>query len=55
MASYYDRQPLLTQKGRLSDPGWAGEDIYAYNKEYLRPALRRREWEFYQVTNESFA
>ena len=49
------RQPLLTQKGRLTDPCWAVDDIFEYNKENIRLPFRRREWEFYQVFNEHFA
>ena len=45
MALPYERVPLLTQKGRLSDPCWAADDIFIYNKENIRlsaPALDRR-------------
>ena len=49
------RQPLLTQKGRLTDPCWAVDDIFEYNKENIHLPFRRREWEFYQVFNEHFA
>lgn len=55
MSEYLYRQPLLTRKGRLAEPGWAPEDVFAYNKEYLPFAVRRREWEFYQLTDPSFA
>lgn len=50
-----ERTPLLTERGRLSDPCWAVDDIFVYNKENMRPALRRREWESYQLFNEHFA
>ena len=49
------RTPLLTHKGRLSDPCWAVDDIFIYNKEKIRLPSRRREWEFYQAFNERFA
>ena len=49
------REPLLTPKGRLADPCWAVDDIFAYNKERIRYASRRQEWEFYQAFNDRFA
>ena len=55
MAPGYERVPLLTQKGRLSDPCWAADDIFIYNKENMRIPARRQEWEFYQAFNERFA
>lgn len=51
MREYLPREPLLTPKGRLTGPGWSAEDIYTYNKESMRFAARRREWEYYQVSN----
>ena len=39
------RTPLLTHKGRLSDPCWAVDDIFIYNKENIRFPARRQEWE----------
>ena len=55
MSEYTYRQPLLTKKGRLAEPGWTPEDVFAYNKEYLPFAARRREWEFCQVSDERYA
>ena len=55
MTETTQRTPLLTQKGRLSDPCWAVDDIFIYNKENTRPAFRLREWEFYQAFNGLFA
>lgn len=49
------RTPLLTHKGRLSDPCWAVDDIFIYNKEDIRFPARRQEWEYYQAFNERFA
>lgn len=49
-----ERMPLLDSKGRLMQPSWATEDVFAYNKENLRPAFRRKEWEIYQLLNEDF-
>lgn len=55
MPEYVYRQPLLTKKGRLAEPGWTPEDIFSYNKERLPFAARRREWESYLVTDPRFA
>ena len=45
MFEYQPREPLLTSKGRLTEPGWSPEDIFIYNKENMRSPSRRREWE----------
>ena len=55
MPEYVYRQPLLTKKGKLAEPGWTPEDIFSYNKERLPFAARRREWESYQITDPRFA
>ena len=55
MPEYVYRQPLLTKKGRLAESGWTSEDVFAYNKENLPLAARRREWEFCQVINPRYA
>ena len=55
MAEFELRRPLLTRKGRLAAPGWSPEDIFTYNKEDMPFASRRREWEFYQISNPRFA
>ena len=52
---YLSRDPLLTPKGRLTEPGWSPEDVFVYNKESMRSAARRREWEYYQVSNARYA
>ena len=55
MGEYVYRQPLLTRKGKLATPGWTPEDLFIYNKENMPFASRRREWEFYQVSDQRFA
>ena len=49
-----ERMPLLTKKGCLTRPSWAVTDVFDYNKERLRAPGRRKEWEFYQVSNRLF-
>ena len=55
MDELFERRPLLTAKGRLAVPGWGTGDVFDYNKERISAASRRREWEFYQVSNPRFA
>ena len=55
MGEYVYRQPLLTRKGKLATPGWTPEDLFIYNKENMPFSSRRREWEFYQVSDPRFA
>lgn len=50
----WERMPLLTHKGQLTRPSWAVEDVFEYNKERIRRPGRRKEWEFYQVSNRRF-
>lgn len=49
------RIPLLTEKGLLTRPSWAAEDLYVYNKEMLRRRGARAEWEFYQLSDRHMA
>ena len=55
MTETTQRTPLLTHKGRLSDPCWAVDDVFIYNKENTRLGFRLHEWEFYQAFNSRFA
>ena len=55
MEERFARRPLMTSKGRLAEAGWGAGDVFEYNKEALSSASRRREWEFYQVSNPRFA
>ncbi len=55
MDEIFEKRPLLTPKGRLAAPGWGVGDVFDYNKERLAGSKRRREWEFYQVSNSRFA
>ncbi len=48
------RPRLLNRKGRLAHTGWDTEAIYEYNKERIRRPSRRKEWEFYQLSNSRF-
>ncbi len=45
---------LLNRKGRLREVFWSDRDELVYNKEYLRMAARRKEWELYRLCNSRF-
>ncbi len=50
------KQPLLTENGTIGEPGWARCPVYDYNRENIRACrLRRKEWDYYLITNENFA
>ena len=53
-AAPHRRPRLLDRKGRLARVGWDTEDVYEYNKEKIRLPFRRKEWEFYQLSNSRF-
>lgn len=46
---------LLDRRGRLHCPSWASDDLFVYNKERAWFPWRRREWEFYQLSDRHFA
>ena len=48
------RPNLLSKKGKLRRPCWAETDVFEYNKENLRHPSRRKEWEFYQLSNSRY-
>ena len=48
------RPHLLTRKGKLAHRGWDTADVFEYNKENIRHPFRRKEWEFYQLSNSRF-
>ncbi len=49
-----ERMPLLDKKGALTRPSWAVTDVFEYNKDRLRRPARRKEWEFYQLSDPRF-
>ena len=51
---YAGRYGLLDRRGRLAHTGWNTRDEYEYNKENMRQAFRRKEWEFNQLSNSRF-
>lgn len=47
--------PLLTPEGQLQSPGWARRNVFSYDRALSKPALRAKEWDFYQISNGRFA
>ena len=49
------RQPLLGEDGRISEPGWAREPVWEYDRKRISsPAFRIKEWDYYLVMNEDY-
>ena len=47
--------PLLDELGILREPGWATElKLQYHRKDVKAPAIRRKEWDYYLVTNGRF-
>ena len=46
-------QPLLDEKGRISEPGWARRQVWKYEREKITaPKYRIKERDYYLVMNE---
>ena len=47
--------PLLDELGILREPGWATElKLQYHRKDVKAPAIRRKEWDYYLITNGKF-
>ena len=47
--------PLLDELGILREPGWATElKLQCHRKDVKAPAIRRKEWDYYLITNGKF-
>ena len=47
--------PLLDELGILREPGWATEPKLQYRRKDVKaPAVRRKEWDYYLITNGKF-
>ncbi len=47
--------PLLDELGILREPGWATELKLQYHRKAVKaPAIRRKEWDYYLITNGKF-
>ena len=48
---YTEETELLAQDGSLLAAGWARKSVFLYDRNRDRHVLRRKEWDFYQITN----
>lgn len=50
------KQPLLNERGTVSEPGWARTPVWTYNRENIKaPWFRRKEWDYYLFNTDEFA
>ena len=50
------RQPLLKADGSLTEPGWAKQLVWEYDRKAIKaPKFRIKEWDYYLVLNDDFA
>ena len=48
---YTEPTPLLAPEGRLLAAGWARRNVFDYDRTCVKKALRRKEWDFYQISD----
>lgn len=48
---YTEPTPLLGKDGTLLSPGWARHNVFEYNRNDVKNQMRRKEWDFYQLSN----
>ncbi len=48
---YTEKTPLLAADGTLLAKGWARENVFEYDRRLVRRPLRRKEWDFYQLSD----
>ncbi len=48
---YTDETPLLSEDGTLLAKGWARKNVLRYDREKVKHPLRRKEWDFYQISD----
>ncbi len=48
---YAEPTPLLDESGRLLAAGWARRNVFVYDRARVRRTLRRKEWDFYQISD----
>ena len=51
---YTDETPLLSGDGTLLAKGWARHNVFRYDRNRVRHVLRRKEWDFYQISDGNF-
>ena len=48
---YTEPTPLLDKDGTLLSPGWARHQIFDYDRYQVKHPYRRKEWDFYQLSD----
>lgn len=48
---YTEPTKLLSNDGRLLSPGWARRNVFDYDRNSVNKVMRRKEWDFYQLSN----
>ena len=48
---YKDETPLLAEDGTLLVRGWARKNVFQYDRNRVKHVLRRKEWDFYQISD----
>ena len=51
---YVEATPLLDADGTLLAKGWARRNVFDYDRTRVKKQLRRKEWDFYQISNGSY-
>ena len=46
-----EETPLLAEDGTLLAKGWARRNLFRYDRDRVRHKLRRKEWDFYQISD----
>ncbi|MBQ3702376.1 MAG: DUF2804 domain-containing protein [Oscillospiraceae bacterium] len=48
---YTEATPLLAEDGTLLAKGWARENVFQYDRNRVKHVMRRKEWDFYQISD----
>ncbi len=48
---YTEPTPLLAKDGTLLAKGWARHNVFDYDRNDVQKVMRRKEWDFYQISN----
>lgn len=48
---YTEPTKLLSNKGTLLAKGWARHNVFDYDRDRVKHVYRRKEWDFYQISN----
>ncbi|MCR5331984.1 MAG: DUF2804 domain-containing protein [Lachnospiraceae bacterium] len=51
---YTEDTPLLDKDGTVLAKGWARHNVFDYDRDLVKSPLRRKEWDFYQISDGSY-